>query len=858
MRWRKTRRLLSIILLAFLVSIIGNTVYAEEDTITVGVPVTYDQTEARSMLSLVNDFRTGDEAWEWNSDDTTKTVHNDLKELAYDYDLEKIAMKRVVEIAIYFSHTRPNGNKCWTIYDESGLSYSSVAENIAAGTKYTTAEAVFEGWKETDKTYSGQGHRRNMLSSSVTAIGIGHVVYNGVHYWVQEFRSPTGSTKATTANDTSDTVQIEVLKSNITDSSIQSDAESLTIPYGESVNTPTITSKIRLNETWPSNLVPVILSYDWTAEDNQIVEISNGKITGLKAGTTNLTTAFSLNQTHTVTIPLTVERISINDAQIDLSTNTYTYDGSEKQPAVNTVTLNGKTLINDQDYSVSYRDNINVGTASVIITGMGNYTGTVEKTFSITPKDIEDVTVNEISDQTYTGSPITPSITVKDGAATLQSGTDYTVSYSNNTNAGTASVTITGKGNYSGTNTKNFTILPKSIKEASITGISDKTYSGKAITQNPVVKDGTTILSENTDYTISYENNTNAGTAKVIITGTGNYTGSIEGTFSIAPKPIYEVTISGIEDKVYTGQEITQELIVKDGEELLSENEDYTVDYLNNLEIGTATIKISGKGNYTDSIEKNFSIGKDLKDCTISGLDTYTYTGKAIEPDITVSDGTILLTEDTDYTVTYDNNINAGTASVMITGRCNYIGTVTESFVITKKNQTIAANSYSKTYGSKPFALNAKAAGKLSYRSSNNSIATVSGTGNVTLKSPGKVTITISAAATENYHEATKQITITISPKKVAGLSVKAGKKKLTVSWKKDSKVTGYQITYAQNSKFTKGVKSITISKNSTIKKDIKSLKSKKTYYVKIRSYKMVGKTPIYSTYSTVKKVKVK
>ena len=203
MRWRKTCRLLSIFLLAFLASISGNTVYAEGDTITVGVPVTYGQTEARSMLSLINDFRTGDEAWEWNSDDTTKTIHTDLNKLAYDYDLEKVAMKRAAEIAIYFSHTRPNEADCWTAYTEAGLTgYNALAENIAAGTSYATAKAVFEGWKETDKTYSGQGHRRNMLSSRVTAIGIGHVVYNGIHYWVQEFRSPTGNTTETPSNDT--------------------------------------------------------------------------------------------------------------------------------------------------------------------------------------------------------------------------------------------------------------------------------------------------------------------------------------------------------------------------------------------------------------------------------------------------------------------------------------------------------------------------------------------------------------------------------------------------------------------------------------------------------------------------------
>ena len=223
-----------------------------------------------------------------------------------------------------------------------------------------------------------------------------------------------------------------------------------------------------------------------------------------------------------------------------------------------------------------------------------------------------------------------------------------------------------------------------------------------------------------------------------------------------------------------------------------------------------------------------------------------------------MKDGTTLLSENADYTISFENNTNAGTAYVIITGKGSYVGTVEKSFAIMKKEQVITAASYSKTYGSKPFALNAKAAGKRAYRSSNSSSAIVSGTGNVTLKSPGKVTITISAAATENYIESTKQITITISPKKISGLSVKAGKKKLAVSWKKDSKVTGYQITYAQNSKFTKGVKNVTINKSSTIKKEIKSLKSKKTYYVKIRSYKTVGKTKIYSTYSTVKRVKVK
>ena len=180
------------------------------------------------------------------------------------------------------------------------------------------------------------------------------------------------------------------------------------------------------------------------------------------------------------------------------------------------------------------------------------------------------------------------------------------------------------------------------------------------------------------------------------------------------------------------------------------------------------------------------------------------------------------------------------------------------SDAVVKKNQIISASNVTKTYGSKPFSLNAKAKTKLSYKSSNAKVATVSSDGRVTLKGLGKATITITAAATANYNAASKSVTITVKPKKVAGLKVKKGKKRMTVSWKRDKKVTGYQITYAQNKKFKKGKKTITISKNKTIKRTVKKLKARKTYYVKVRAYKKVGKTKIYGAYSGTKKVKVR
>ena len=153
-----------------------------------------------------------------------------------------------------------------------------------------------------------------------------------------------------------------------------------------------------------------------------------------------------------------LSRISISKANVTLSTSTYAYDGKAKKPGV-TVKLNGKTLKNGTDYTVSYSNNTKVGTATVKITGKGNYTGSVSKTYSI-KNNFKKATVSGISNKSYTGKNITQSITVKYNGKTLKNGTDYTVSYSNNKNIGTATVKIAGKGSYTGTITKTFKINP--------------------------------------------------------------------------------------------------------------------------------------------------------------------------------------------------------------------------------------------------------------------------------------------------------------------------------------------------------------------------------------------------------------
>ena len=184
-------------------------------TVSVNIDGTYGQSEARSMLASVNSFRASSDAWYWNEDDSSKTVCSNLKPLVYDYKLEKIAMQRAAEIAISFSHTRPDGSKWTTALSDEGLSATAGAENIAGYQK--TADAAYTSWREDDNPYSGQGHRRNMLTDKYTAIGIAKFTYNGQNYWVQEFYKESVDTTETAANDAAATVPMNVDSAKLAD-----------------------------------------------------------------------------------------------------------------------------------------------------------------------------------------------------------------------------------------------------------------------------------------------------------------------------------------------------------------------------------------------------------------------------------------------------------------------------------------------------------------------------------------------------------------------------------------------------------------------------------------------------------------
>ena len=130
---------------------------------------------------MINEMRTSSlDAWYWNMDDTTKIICDNLSKLTYNYDLERIALKRAAEIALSYSHTRPNIESCFSIYTEEGITRRTIEENITV--VYPSAQTVNAAGRENDENYGGQGHRRNMLNSKYNCVGISHVYYNGCDY----------------------------------------------------------------------------------------------------------------------------------------------------------------------------------------------------------------------------------------------------------------------------------------------------------------------------------------------------------------------------------------------------------------------------------------------------------------------------------------------------------------------------------------------------------------------------------------------------------------------------------------------------------------------------------------------------
>lgn len=316
--------------LVMIISLVGFIpVMADDDSnnIYVTLSAPYRQTEARSMLDMINSFRTGSDAWAWNESDTEKVYYTSLGNLSFDYELEKIAMQRAAELVASYSHTRPDGSRCFTAYTKT-YTYGWRGENIAIGTSNLTAEAAFDLWKEDKYQYSGQGHRRNMLSSNFNSVGIAHVYYKGCHYWVQEFSSVIGSSVYTEPVDDAQSVSIKIAKDTITSQSLSTEFTSIELSNGESKQLPAVYDEIRTSGMWryaPS--LKGTVNPKWSVSSgSSVVSISDdGSFMALDAGTAVLSAAYEGNK-----IDVDVSVNNSDDENNTLKGNVYYQTKTEK------------------------------------------------------------------------------------------------------------------------------------------------------------------------------------------------------------------------------------------------------------------------------------------------------------------------------------------------------------------------------------------------------------------------------------------------------------------------------------------------------------------------------------------------
>lgn len=327
---------------------------------------------------------------------------------------------------------------------------------------------------------------------------------------------------------------------------------------------------------------------------------------------------------------------------------------------------------------------------------------------------------------TYTGKAVKPEVRVYNHKTRLTLKTDYTIAYKNNVKASDASdaktaptITVTGKGNYTGKDTVCFKIQPKDIgnEDISIFDIAVAYKNNKVQKPVPVVKWNGKKLANKKDFTVKYPDGkeeepeqkkeySDPGDWRIVVTGTGNFAGTREITLTIADKDARlteKLSVKKIPNQTYTGTPLMPELEVKDGRTLLTAGEHYDVVYENNKEIGTATVVITGKTKAAEDEDPGFSyvgekrvtfqiVGENIGKAKVTeGLEkSYVYTGREIKPapGLSVSvkeDGATVskpLVPDEDYTVKYMNNTKVGTATILFTGKGAYTGTLKKTFKI--------------------------------------------------------------------------------------------------------------------------------------------------------------------------------
>ena len=440
------------------------------------------------------------------------------------------------------------------------------------------------------------------------------------------------------------------------------------------------------------------------------------------------------NYTGERTISLTMlekggERTLLSAAKISYQ-KTYEYTG-QPIPLIADLRMAGQSLREGEDYQITYSNHTEIGTAKAVLTGIGKYAGVKVLEFKIVGRGLSNKTVtveNLPASVLYSGKAISPEpdVTDKKDGKKLEKGVDYRLSYQNNKKAGKATVLIEGMGNYSGTLKKTFQILPYDITEPDISekkiqAVLDGTvnFEKGGSKPKPVVTFEGKLLTEGTDYKLSYQNGTSLNPAKpptVKITGKGCFKGTLSKTYQLQPQDLVHITVT-LEDRVFSKKKNAWKsapVLTDVNGKKLSAGKDYdskvsyTYDGDTQLEDGTVRkdgskvestdipkagtvihVGITAKGGtYTGMVSATYRIvEQSIKNAKVT-IGPQHYTGKSItleKDQITVKVGGTTLTPRDFEIVGYQNNLKKGTATVVLHGTGNYGGTKSVKFKIQSK-----------------------------------------------------------------------------------------------------------------------------------------------------------------------------
>ena len=380
----------------------------------------------------------------------------------------------------------------------------------------------------------------------------------------------------------------------------------------------------------------------------------------------------------------------------------------------------------------------------------------------------------------------------------------------------------------------------------------------------------TRILKAGEDYEAVFSNNINPGKGLVTVTGKGAYTGSLKKTFTITPADMWDVKITGIENKTYTGKEIRQTATLKLGSMVLQEGRDYKVRYSNNINAGKAYVYFVGIGNYYEEKERSFVISKAAQTISAKAAASSVAVGRTTTVSISGSKGSKSF-KSSDTAIATVSSKGVVTAKKVGTVKITATSAETTNYKAASKTVTIkvvpaATSSVTAVNQATGIKLTWKkvtgANGYKIYRGST-AIKTITSGSTVTFTDTKadtngtKYTFKIVARASTGYSTLSKTVTVYKVARPAVSSVTNSASGKMTVKWGKNAKANGYQIQYSTDKTFKSGNKTVTISSASTVSKVIGGLTKGKTYYVRIRTHKTVGSTKYWSVWSAAKGARI-